>query len=106
MFDRSLPPILHRSLRLAALAVCAGAGLLAAAAPTGAMDTDWHKVCTFKSSPQGAAEMAREMACMRLRDCTAMANARGGMMMGMGCVGVMPDAAAAATRAAQPGQRR
>ncbi|WP_376987504.1 hypothetical protein [Bosea sp. R86505] len=102
MLDRPLPSILHCSLRLAALAFCASAGLLAATAPTGAMDTDWHKVCSFKSSPQGAAEMAREMVCIRLRDCTVMADVRGGVMTGMGCFGVPPDAPSAAARPANP----
>ncbi len=106
MLDRPHRPTLHTGWQAAALALCAVAAMLAAPSAARAMDTDWHQTCNFKSSPQGYGDMARERACMRQNDCTAMANARGGMMMGMGCVGVMPDTAAAATRAAQPGQRR
>ncbi|HEY5795836.1 MAG TPA: hypothetical protein VIU82_12540 [Bosea sp. (in: a-proteobacteria)] len=105
MLDRPHLPALRNGWRAVALALCAGAAMLAAPSPARAMDTDWHQTCTFKTSPQGYGDMARERACIRQNDCTAMADARGGMMMGMGCVGVAPDAPAAATRAAQPRQR-
>ena len=87
--------------RAAALALCAGAALVAASSPARALDTDWHQACTFKSAPQGYGDMAKERACIRQNDCAAMADARGGPMMGMGCMFVQPSVqtpAAGATR--------
>lgn len=99
---------LQNSLRYAAVgaAVLIGGALFSAATPARAMDTDWHQACSFKTSPQGYGDMARERACIRQNDCVAMADAHGGMMTGMGCFGVAPDTPAAAASAAQPGRRR
>lgn len=99
---------LQNSLRSAAIgaAVLVGGALFGAATPARAMDTDWHQACAFKTSPQGYGDMARERSCIRQNDCVAMADARGGMMTGMGCFGVAPDTPAAAASAAQPGRRR
>lgn len=84
--------------RATALALCAGAALMAASAPARAMDTDWHQACTFKSSPQGYGDMARERACIRQNDCAAMANALGSPMTGLGCFWVQPDISPVAHR--------
>ncbi|PTM42720.1 hypothetical protein [Bosea sp. 124] len=105
MLDRTHLPALH-SLRLAAFALCAGAAMMAAPAPAKALDTDWHQACTFKNSPQGYGDMARERACIRQNDCASMADAHGATMMGMGCFGVSPSAPAVNADAAQPVRRR
>ena len=91
--------------RVAALAICAGAAMLAASSPARALDSDWRQACTFKSSPQGYGDMAKERACIRQNDCASMADARGTTMTGMGCFGVSPATPAATVGAARPTRR-
>ena len=48
----------------------------------------------------GSGDALRVYNCTRQKECQQMANAKGGMMMGMGCFGVEPNGAAPAARQA------
>jgi hypothetical protein len=92
-------PVMGRisGARLGQLAFVLGAAWAASAlapAPARAMDTDWKKVCTFASSPQNYGDAIRERVCMVENHCQRMADAKGNMYTGPGCVMVRPSAQA------------
>lgn len=75
---------------LAGLAFAAG-GLLSAA-PASAQEPlqSWEIGCATRNVTPGPGDLLRTMNCDRQKGCQTMANAKGAMMMEMGCFGVMP----------------
>ena len=73
-------------------------------APAMAQSTSWEEGCAMRVITPGSGDALRNYNCTRQKECQQMANAKGGMMMGMGCFGVEPNAAApaAATGQARP----
>jgi hypothetical protein len=78
--------------RAAAVAILAGAAFGAGAAPAAAQATGWEEGCAMRMVTPGSGDILRTMNCDRQKMCQQMANAKGGMMMGMGCFFVEPKA--------------
>lgn len=101
----------QRPMRVIALLAGASLGFLAfgAAVPTPAHALEsWEVGCAYRSLPSGNGEAQRAFNCERQKMCRQMANARGAMMMEMGCFFVEPTATApapAATRS-RPAQQQ
>ena len=99
--------------RTALLALLAGGVWLgAAAAPASAQtqpwSTSWESGCAWRDVTPGPGDALRQANCARQKDCQLMANAKGSMMMEMGCLFVEPAArspAPAATRS-RPAQQQ
>lgn len=84
----------------AAVAFLAGAAIFGAGqAPALAQSTSWEEGCAMRVVTPGSGDALRAYNCARQKECQQMANAQGGMMMGMGCFGVEPNAAAQAGQA-------
>ncbi|CAN7212379.1 hypothetical protein LJR090_000820 [Bosea sp. LjRoot90] len=75
-------------------AILAGSALFGAATPARAQSTSWEEGCAGRMVTPGSGDILRTMNCDRQKMCQQMANAKGGMMMGMGCFGVEPKGAA------------
>lgn len=87
----------------AAFAIATGIVTLGlGSAPAAAQSTSWEEGCAVRNVTPGPGDILRNYNCTRQKDCQQMANAQGSMMMGMGCFGVMPNAAPMA----QAGQAR
>lgn len=50
----------------------------------------WEIGCAMRNVTPGPGDLLRTMNCDRQKGCQEMANAKGAMMMEMGCIGVMP----------------
>jgi hypothetical protein len=72
------------------LAASAVAATLAAASPAIARQASWEIGCAMRNVTPGPGDIHRTMNCDRQKGCQTMANAKGGMMMEMGCFGVEP----------------
>ncbi|AZO77279.1 hypothetical protein B5U98_17040 [Bosea sp. Tri-39] len=59
--------------------------------PAAAQSTNWEEGCAMRVVTPGSGDILRTMNCARQKECQQMANARGSMMMGMGCFGVEPQ---------------
>lgn len=96
--------------RGAALALLAGAAFfIAGQAPALAQSTSWEEGCAMPVVTPGYGDALRVHNCARQKDCQQMADARGGMMMGMGCFFVAPRGTAPETSPAgrtRPAQRQ
>ena len=102
--------LLARTALLALFAggVWIGAGAAPASAQTQQPDMKWETGCAWRDVTPGPGDALRQYNCTRQKDCQQMANAKGSMMMGMGCVMVEPAAKApspAATRT-RPAQQQ
>ncbi len=83
----------HRPAVIAALAGLAfAAGSLLSGVPALAQEAkqSWEIGCATRNVTPGAGDLLRTMNCDRQKGCQEMANAKEGMMMEMGCIGVMP----------------
>jgi hypothetical protein len=90
---RSLAPSAFR--RGAAAALLAGAAFFGGGQePALAQSTSWEEGCAMRVVTPGSGDALRVYNCTRQKECQQMANAKGGMMMELGCFGVMPRAAA------------
>jgi hypothetical protein len=87
-----------------AAAFIAGGTLLGGAAPARAQSMSWEDGCAMRVVTPGSGDILRTMNCDRQKTCQQMANAKGGMMMGMGCFGVEPKTPAPAAQ--QTGRAR
>lgn len=85
-FIRSAAP------RAVAFAILSGAAFGAGAAPASAQSMNWEEGCAMRMVTPGSGDILRTMNCDRQKMCQQMANAKGGMMMGMGCFFVEPKA--------------
>lgn len=103
-------PATGPSLGGAALfALLAGASLFGAGtAPAAAQSTSWEEACSARIVTPGNGDALRTLNCERQKMCQQMANAKGGMMMEMGCFFVMPKAGATTAQAGRvrPGQQQ
>lgn len=93
MIETSVERAGRRSAGLAALiALAFAAGGLFSAAPARAEEPrqSWEIGCSARNVTPGAGDLLRTMNCDRQKGCQEMANAKGAMMMEMGCIGVMP----------------
>lgn len=85
-------------LRSAALGAVVGAAILVGGAPFGAatpasaQSMSWEAGCAERVVTPGPGDALRAFNCARQKECQQMANAKGGMMMDMGCFGVSPSA--------------
>lgn len=85
----------------AAVALLAGAAFFSAGqAPALAQSTSWEEGCAMRVVTPGSGDALRTYNCSRQKECQQMANAKGGMMMGMGCFGVEPKGTAPAAQQA------
>lgn len=75
-------------------AILAGGALFGASAPARAQSTSWEEGCAMRMVTPGPGDILRTMNCDRQKMCQQMANAKGGMMMDMGCFFVGPRAGA------------
>jgi len=82
---------LRASLAAAALAIATGIVTLGlGSGPAAAQSTSWEEGCAMRVVTPGSGDALRNYNCARQKDCQQMANAKGGMMMGMGCFFVEP----------------
>lgn len=87
--------------RGAALALLAGAAFCGAGqAPALAQSTSWEEGCAMRVVTPGYGDATRLYNCARQKECQDMANAKGSMMMGMGCFFVSPKGVAPAAKRA------
>jgi hypothetical protein len=85
----------------AAITLLAGAAFFSAGqAPALAQSTSWEEGCAMRVVTPGSGDALRTYNCSRQKECQQMANAKGGMMMGMGCFGVEPKGTAPAAQQA------
>lgn len=85
----------------AALALLAGAALFSTGqGPALAQSMNWEDGCAMRVVTPGSGDILRTMNCTRQKECQQMANAKGGMMMSMGCFGVEPQPQAPVARQA------
>jgi hypothetical protein len=85
----------------AAVALLAGAAFFGTGqAPALAQSMSWEEGCAMRVVTPGSGDALRNYNCARQKECQQMANAKGGMMMGMGCFGVEPKAPAPAAQQA------
>ncbi len=92
----------RRGLALAArFALAFGAGGLLFGTPALAQEPrqSWEIGCAMRNVTPGPGDLLRTMNCDRQKACQQMANAKGAMMMEMGCIGVMPIGRAPAPEA-------
>ncbi len=75
---------------LAGLGFAAGGLLFSLPALAQAPQESWEIGCAIRNVTPGPGDLLRTMNCDRQKGCVTMANAKGGMMMEMGCFGVMP----------------
>jgi hypothetical protein len=75
---------------LIGLAFAAGSLLCGAPALAQEPKQSWEIGCATRNVTPGPGDLLRTMNCDRQKSCQEMANARGSMMMEMGCIGVMP----------------
>lgn len=95
--------------RAAAFAILTGLASGAGAAPAAAQSMNWEDGCAMRVVTPGSGDILRTMNCDRQKMCQQMANAKGGMMMGMGCFFVEPKAPAPTAPQAgrtRPGQQQ
>ena len=90
--------------RAATFAILAGSALFSlGTGPVGAQASSWERACAERVVSPGAGDALRVNNCARQKECQQMADARGSVMMGMGCFFVAPSAEAPAP---QPGRSR
>ena len=75
---------------LAGLVLAAGSLMSGAPALAQAPQQSWEIGCAMRNVTPGPGDIHRTMNCERQKGCQNMANAKGAMMMEMGCFGVMP----------------
>ena len=95
--------------RGAAIALLAGGAVFGGGqVPAIAQSMSWEEGCAMRVVTPGYGDAMRVYNCARQKECQQMANTKGSMMMGMGCFGVMPNAAppAAQARQAPPVRKR
>ncbi len=99
--------------RAASLAlVVGGLWIGAAAAPASAQtqqpDMKWETGCAWRDITPGSGDALRQYNCTRQKECQLMANAKGAMMMSMGCFFVepAPTSPSPATTRTRPGQQQ
>jgi hypothetical protein len=85
----------------AILALLAGAAVFGASTSQAAERQSWEIGCAWREVTPGPGDALRNYNCTRQRDCQQMANAKGQMMMGLGCFFVMPEAGSS-----RPAQRQ
>jgi hypothetical protein len=91
--------------RAAAFVILTGAAFAGGGiAPAAAQSMSWEEGCAMRMVTPGSGDILRTMNCDRQKMCQQMANAKGGMMMGMGCFGVEPKTPAPAAQ--QTGRAR
>lgn len=96
--------------RAAAFVVLTGAAFAGGGiAPATAQAASWEEGCAVRMVTPGSGDILRTMNCDRQKMCQQMANAKGGMMMGMGCFFVEPKAPTPTAQRAgrtRPGQQQ
>lgn len=94
--QHSVLPLTRGGLaRAAAFALLAGSAFFnLGSSPASAQSTGWERACAERMVSPGAGDALRVNNCARQRECQAMANAKGAMMMEMGCFFVSPSASA------------
>lgn len=102
-----------RLARAAAVALFASGIFVAAnagpaAAQTQRPDMKWETGCAWRDVQPGSGDAMRQYNCTRQKECQLMANAKGSMMMGMGCFFVQPapTSPSPATTQTRPGQQQ
>ena len=93
---------LVRAAAFAALAGSAFLGLGSTAAS--AQSNSWERACAERMVSPGSGDALRAYNCARQKECQAMANAKGAMMMERGCFFVSPSTAEAGR--SRPGQQQ
>jgi hypothetical protein len=95
-------------LAFAAGGIWIGAGTAPASAQTQQPDMKWETGCAWRDVTPGSGDALRQYNCTRQKECQLMANAKGGMMMGMGCFFVQPapTSPSPATTQTRPSQQQ
>lgn len=75
---------------MAGLALAVGGFLHGAPAFAQEAKQSWEIGCAMRNVTPGPGDLLRTMNCDRQKGCQEMANAKGAMMMEMGCLGVTP----------------
>lgn len=83
-------------IRAAAIAILAGTAFFGAGPSPASAQSSWEQGCATRMVSPGAGDALRVNNCTRQKECQQMANAKGTMMMGMGCFFVAPSGAQAA----------
>ncbi|WP_332684766.1 hypothetical protein [Bosea sp. (in: a-proteobacteria)] len=81
--------------RAAAFAIMAGSAFFSLGSGPASAQSSWEQGCATRMVSPGAGDALRVYNCSRQKECQQMANAKGAMMMEMGCFFVAPSAAPA-----------
>lgn len=95
-------------LAFAAGSIWIGAGAAPASAQTQQPDMKWETGCAWREVTPGSGDALRQYNCTRQKECQLMANAKGAMMMNMGCFFVQPapTSPSPATTRTRPAQQQ
>ncbi len=95
-------------VRAAAFAIPAGFAFLGLGSTAAtAQSNSWERACAERVVSPGSGDALRVYNCARQKECQAMANAKGAMMMELGCFFVSPSAVPAAQAGrSRPGQQQ
>ena len=92
-------------VRAAAFAILAGFAFLGlGCTAASAQSNNWERACAERMVSPGSGDALRTYNCARQKECQAMANAKGAMMMERGCFFVSPSTAEAGR--SRPGQQQ
>ncbi|MBN9440620.1 hypothetical protein [Bosea sp. (in: a-proteobacteria)] len=92
-------------VRAAAFAILAGFAFLGlGSTAASAQSNSWERACAERMVSPGSGDALRAYNCARQKECQAMANAKGAMMMERGCFFVSPSTAEAGR--SRPGQQQ